>query len=157
MKLLLDTTYFLPVIGISIKGIPKDTVVRLMKRGHEILVSEITIFELLAKGARYAALGVLSTERILRGIRALLYDERIYRVPIYDTVMLLTAFRIRKLLNDFIDCLILASAINQAEVLVTEDENILELFNAKEFQELIRELNPKFKIKRLKDVIESIE
>gem|GEM_PF-4593453 len=32
MKLLLDTTYLLPVIGISVKNLPKDAAIKLMRQ-----------------------------------------------------------------------------------------------------------------------------
>ncbi|HDJ89849.1 MAG TPA: PIN domain-containing protein [Thermoprotei archaeon] len=153
MKLLLDTTYFLPVIGISVKNIQEDTVIELIKRKYQILMSEITFFELSAKGGKYVITGNLTPERISRGIRALLYDDRIEKISIYDTSILLTAFELRKLLNDFIDCLILSSAINWAEVLITEDRDIIEISNKKLFQNIIQMLNPIFKVKRLRDVM----
>ena len=42
MRLLLDTTYFLPAIGISVRNLPKEAVVNLIRKGHEVMVSEIT-------------------------------------------------------------------------------------------------------------------
>ncbi|MCX8154052.1 MAG: hypothetical protein N3E52_06435 [Candidatus Bathyarchaeota archaeon] len=71
MKLLLDTTYFLPVIGITVKNLPKDAPLQLIQKGHKIFISKITIFELSAKGAKHAASGIISPERITRGIRAI--------------------------------------------------------------------------------------
>lgn len=153
MKLLLDTTYFLPAIGISIKDIPQDAVIRLFESGYEVCISEITLFELSAKGAKYVVSRMLSPERVLRGLRAIIYDNRIDRVPIYDTTILSTAFKIRSLLNDFIDCLILSSAINKANALVTEDDDILMLLHKKEFNSIIERLNSKFEIMTIKDLI----
>ena len=153
MKLLLDTTYFLPVIGISVKNIPWNTIIELIKGGHQVLISEITFFELSAKGAKYIVAETLTPERVSKGMRALLYDDRIEKIPIYDTSILLTAFKLRMILNDFIDCLILSSAINRAEVLVTEDKDILEISNKRSFQNIIQISNPKFKIKKLKNII----
>ena len=57
MRLLLDTTYLLPVIGVAIGGIPGDAVVRVLDRGNEVYVSEISFFELAAKGAKYVTGG----------------------------------------------------------------------------------------------------
>jgi len=45
----------------------------------------------------------------------------------HETSILLTAFRLRKVIDDFIDCIILSSAINHAEALVTEDEDLHKL------------------------------
>ncbi|MFQ6087010.1 MAG: PIN domain-containing protein [Candidatus Bathyarchaeia archaeon] len=153
MRLLLDTTYLLPAIGISIKGLPKDAPIKLIKKGHQISISNITIFELSAKGAKHIAIGNLTAERVSTGIRAIVYDDRITRIPIHDSSVLLTAFKLRRTLSDFIDCLILSSAINRNDVLVTEDEHIQNLRKNREFQELLQTTNPKFKIQTLTDTL----
>lgn len=153
MRLLLDTTYFLPAVGVTIKGLPEDAPIKLIGNGHKISISEITIFELSAKGAKYAATGTLTAERAARGIRAIMYDERIMGVPIYDSSVLNVAFSLRKILSDFIDCLILSSALNQSDVLVTEDEDMQNLGKRREFQELLQRTNPKFEIRTLADML----
>ena len=152
MKLLLDTTYLLPAIGVSIKGVPDDSAIQLIERGHRISISGITIFELSAVGAKQIALGNLTAERVSRGIRAVVHDDGIERVPIQDTSVLLTAFKLRRTLSDFIDCLILSSAINRTDALVTEDRHIRELRGEGEFQALLQTINPTFEIRTLKDV-----
>lgn len=149
----MDTTYFLPAIGVSIRGFPKDAVIRLIKKEHQIFISNVSVFELSAKGAKYVATGTLSAERVTRGIRALVYDERITMVPMHDSSVLLTAFKLRRLLSGFIDCLILSSAINQNDAIVTEDEDIQKLEKNKEFNELLAMMNPKFKIQTLTDML----
>ena len=152
MKLLLDTTYFLPLIGISIKDIPHDIIIRLIEKGYKILLSEISIFEISAKGAKYVSLGRLSPTKVSRGIKALLYDERIVKVPVYETSIISTSFELRRILSDYIDCLILSSAINNAEILVTEDDEIHKIYSREDFKRIINRLNPEFKIKRAKEV-----
>ena len=56
MKLLLDTTYLLPAIGISVKDLNEKAVLNLADKGHELLISEVSLFELSAKGAKYCLL-----------------------------------------------------------------------------------------------------
>jgi len=146
MKILLDTTYLLPAIGISIRGLRKEAVLNILKRGHEVLVSQITIFELSAKGAKYVVEGKLSADRVCRGIKAVVYDDRIKIIPMHDTSILLTAFKLRRNVSDFIDCIIISSAINSADMLLTEDEDIHN--KRKEIQSL----KPEFKIRKLKDI-----
>ena len=153
MRLLLDTNYFLPAVGVTIKGFPEDTPIKLIENGHQLFMSEITIFELSAKGAKYVAVGTLTAERVARGIRAIIYDERITAVPIYDSSVLNIAFTLRKILSDFIDCIILSSAINQSDTLITEDEDMQNLRKSREYQELLQKTNPKFEIKTLADVL----
>ena len=155
MKLLLDTTYLLPAIGISVKDLPNDTSIKLIQKGYQISMSDISIFELSAKGAKHVAAGSLSAERVTRGIRAIIYDETIKTIPMHESTILLTAFKLRKILSDFIDCLILSSAINQCDALITEDNDIQNLENNKEFNELLKGINPKFKIQTLTENLQT--
>ena len=138
----------LPAIGVSVKRIPEDTAIKLIEEGHQISISEITIFELSAMGAKHITLGTLTPERVSRGIRAIVHDDRIKKIPIHDGSVLLTAFRLRRSLNDFVDCLILSSAINRSDLLSTEDRDIQNL-GEKELPEIIQTTNPEFKIQNL--------
>lgn len=149
----MDTTYLLPAIGVSIKGLPKDALVKLMQKGHQISISNISVFELSAKGAKHVATGTLSAERVTRGIRAIVYDERMTVVPMHDSSILLTAFKLRRMLSDFVDCLILSSAINQNDAIVTEDKDIQNLKRQAEFKGLLVTMNPKFKVQTLADTL----
>ena len=153
MRLLLDTTYLLPAIGVSIKDLSRDAPIELIREGHEISISDITIFELIAKGAKHITLGTLTAERVSRGIRAIVHDDRMERIPVHDSSVLLTAFKLRRTLNDFMDCLILSSAINRNDILVTEDGDIHDLREKREFQELLQTINPQFRIQKLKEML----
>jgi len=153
LKLLLDTTYLLPAIGISVKNLPNDAPIKLMRKGHQISVCDISIFELSAKGAKHITAGKLSAERLTRGIRAIVYNETIETIPIYESALLVTAFKLRSMLNDFIDCLILSSAINRCDALITEDNDIQNLKKNKEFNDLLTATKPKFKIQTLTETL----
>jgi len=54
-RLVLDTTYFLPAIGISVKDISTEDISKSLNKGFEIAICDITIFELSAKGAKYVS------------------------------------------------------------------------------------------------------
>lgn len=153
MRLLLDTTYLLPAIGISIKDLPKDAPIRLIQKGHQISISDISIFELSAKGAKHITAGTLSSERVTRGISAIVYDEEITIIPKHESTLLLRAFELRNMLNDFIDCLILSSSITQCDALITEDNDILNLKKNEKFNELLTAINPKFKIQTITETL----
>mgnify|MGYP000085342833 CR=1 FL=1 len=153
MRVLVDTTYLLPAIGVAVEGVPRGAVLELVERGYEVCVSEVSLFELSAKGAKYAAAGALDPGRVARGVRAILYDERIGKVPPYDTPVLLLALELRRVLRDFVDCVILSSAANWADVLATEDGDLLELAASREFEELVLASKPEFKIARLRDLL----
>lgn len=153
MRLTLDTTYLLPAIGVAIRGLPRDAAITLLQEGHEITISDITLFELAAKAGKLTAAGNLTAERASRGIRAIAHDERIDKTPIHHTPILSTAFKLRRLMNDYIDCTILSTAINQTETLVTEDDAIHDLNEQPKLQEILRTLNPEFKIKRMNEIL----
>ena len=71
----------------------------------------------------------------------------------HDTTILQTSFRLRNMLNDFIDCLILSSAMNHSEAIITEDSEIQSLKKNIEFQNLVTDQNPNFKILKLAEII----
>jgi len=153
LRLLLDTTYLLPAIGISVKDLPKDASIKLIQKGYQISISDMSIFELSAKGAKHVTAGTLSAERVTKGIRAIVYDETIEMIPMYESTILLTAFKLRSMLSDFIDCLILSSAINRCDALITEDNDIQDLKKNREFNELLSTVNPKFKVQTLTETL----
>lgn len=152
MKVLLDTTYLLPTIGVAIKEISKDTVTKLRSKGYELSISEITFFELSAKAAKYVQDGLLTSERVTLGIRSILHDESIKKIPSYSSQILLSALSLRCLMTDFIDCIILSTALNNADIFVTEDQVINGLKKNPKFLELRVSINPKFEIKPAKEI-----
>jgi len=153
LKLLLDTTYFLPAIGVSVKQLPTDAPIKLIAKGHQISISDISIFELSAKGAKHITNKTLTPERVTRGLRAIIYDDTVESIPIHDRQILFTSFKLRSILHDFIDCLILSSAINQCDALITEDNDIQELKKNKELNGLLSTTNPEFKIQKLTEIL----
>jgi len=146
MKILVDTTYLLPAVGVSVKGVPKDMLLKLLNTDHPIYISEIAIFELSAKSAKYIVEGKLGVDRASKGVRSIVYDERIEKIPVYDTPIMRVAFKLRRLLRDFIDCIVTSSAINTCDILVTEDKDIQDLKETESFQEILKQANPKFEI-----------
>jgi PIN domain nuclease of toxin-antitoxin system len=124
-----------------------------MHKKHQIFISDITIFELSAKGAKYAASGLIPPERISRGIRALIYNETIKILPIHESRILHTAFKLRNILSDFIDCLILSSAINNCDALITEDNDIQNIKENKNLKEIAAIKNPKFQVLKLTEIL----
>jgi PIN domain nuclease of toxin-antitoxin system len=154
LKLLLDTTYFLPAIGISIKELPNDVPIKLIAKGHQISMSDISLFELSAKAAKHIANNTLKPERATRGIKAMTHDDNIETIPATtDPKILHTAFKLRNTLNDFIDCLITSAAINQCDTLITEDPDIHNLKKTKELNTILTTTNPKFKIQKLTETL----
>lgn len=149
MRYIFDTTYLLPLVGISVKELSQEEIQEFLKKEEVIALSQITFFELAAKGAKYVSAGKLDEERVARGIRALLEDDSIVKLDPYTEKQLSTAIRLRGMLGDFIDCMIVADAINYGDVLLTEDGRIHELKKKDEFKELLSGL----KIQRLAECI----
>jgi hypothetical protein len=79
----------------------------------------------------------------------LFYDDIIEKIPTYDSKILLTAFILRSLMVDFIDCLILSTALNCCDALITEDQGIQNLKKNKRYLELLSTINPNFKIQTI--------
>ena len=153
MKVLLDTTYLLPLIGIHVQDIPHDLLHKLMVEGHEVFVSDISIFKLAAKGAKFVVRGLLEPVDVIDGLRALVNDVRINRVPLGDVQSLTIALKLRGFLTDFVDCLILASAIASCDVLITEDADILALRDTGSYMNILNAYNPGFRLSSFKEFL----
>jgi predicted nucleic acid-binding protein len=78
-RILLDTTYLLPAISFSVKGIPDDIILRLMTQGHQIFISNISLFELQAVGSKYVLRGNLRKTDVIEGIRAVRHSSYNHR------------------------------------------------------------------------------
>jgi len=57
------------------------------------------------------------------------------------------------MLSDFIDCLILSSAINNCDAIITEDNDIQNIKENKNLQEIITTKNPKFQVLKLTEIL----
>jgi len=86
-------------------------------------------------------------------VRAIIYDQTVETIPFYDSTILLTAFKLRNVLIDFIDCLILSLAVNRCSALVTEDDDLKHLKGRREGDELLTAMNPGFKIQTLNEIV----
>ncbi len=124
MRLLIDTSYLLPAIGISIRGISRTAVHDFASKGHTLTICTITLFELAAKGAKFAASGELEPRKVRDGLNAILHDPRIAEVPFEEPEVVSRALALRENMVDFVDCLIVAAAALTSDILVTEDEKI---------------------------------
>ncbi len=127
MKLLLDTTYLLPSIKVQVQGLAPSVLKDLLKNAqNEIFFAEISLFELTAKGMKLICAGEHLTVSDLRiGIDSLQYNPRVKSLPWSMHPFLLDlALKIRKIHSDFIDCLILSTAVFYTDCFVTFDETL---------------------------------
>jgi len=119
--LILDTTYLLPLARIAIDTdlLRADAEKKAELKLEEVAVSLISIFELQAKAARLnipAASAVKAVETILTAFKV---------EPFHTAEIIETSYDLRKIISDYIDCVIVATAIVLKEDLVTEDSLIL--------------------------------
>lgn len=120
--MIIDTTYILPLGGIAI---PCDLLKAIAERKTKVKIdfsdlklSLISIFELQAKASK---LGI-SPKNVLRAIDVIFRAFNV--IPFYDSNIVEKAHELHKAIPDYIDSIILATAIHLREDLVTED-NIL--------------------------------
>jgi predicted nucleic acid-binding protein len=119
--LILDTTYLLPLARISV-----DTdLLRAIAEGkvgwklEEVTVSMISIFELQAKAAKL----MVPAEFVVDAVEAIF---RAFKVePFHRPEIIKVAYDVKKLISDYVDCVIVATAIVLKEALATEDSQIL--------------------------------
>jgi PIN domain nuclease of toxin-antitoxin system len=123
-RVLLDTTYLLPSAGIGVEGVPADAIRRIKASGNEVVASEISLFEVLAKGAKLASQGKADPDRISLAIKSVLSDGSIGKVDPFSEDAVEMAIELRAHHADFLDCVIIASAASQCDALVTEDAGI---------------------------------
>jgi len=124
LRICLDSSYLLPIFGIGLKNIPNDIIVKLLDEGHKLLISEISIFECIAKAAKLASSGELSLDRLIKGLLGITYSKSLIRISVFDGDLIRIATTARRFISDFIDCIVLAAAM-QADILLTEDTLLL--------------------------------
>jgi predicted nucleic acid-binding protein len=146
-RALLDTTYLLPAAGIAVEGVPPDAIRRVREAGYDIRVSDLSVFELLAKGAKLASQGKADPERVLLAIKSILSDSGIGKVGAYKESTMAAAVELRSHHADFVDCVILASAASECDAIVTEDSGITTNAGLKK---VVLSRNPEFKFLNVK-------
>jgi predicted nucleic acid-binding protein len=121
--LIIDTTYLLPLSRIQVNtdlllAIAEDKVVDGISF-ENLATSSISIFELQAKAAKLR----VRPEYVSEAISAIGENFRIE--PYYSPGIIRTSFELRAMIPDYIDCIILATAIELKEDLVSEDSKIV--------------------------------
>lgn len=121
--MIIDTTYLLPLAKIGVKTDLLRAVVEGKVRREVSLqnlkVNLISLFELQAKAAK---LGV-PPKNVTEAINVILRSFQV--IPFYKAEIVETAHKLRKILTDYIDCVIVATAITLREDLISEDQDIL--------------------------------
>ena len=120
-QLIIDTTYLLPLVGIEIES----NLLALMNENkfdlqlEEMSISLISVFEVQAKCARLK----IPEKVVLEGMDAILHGFSVE--SFYEGRVVREAQRLREKFNEYIDCVIIATASTRKEHLLTEDSRIL--------------------------------
>lgn len=126
MILILDTTYILPIAKI---GVDTD-LLTLIDEGKvsisldDVKISMMSIFELQARVAKYRLPPKLAVNAVE------IINSSLKIEPFYSPLIIEVASELSHGLKDYIDCIILATAIALKEDLVTEDSRLLEMKDA---------------------------
>ncbi len=115
--MIIDTTYLLTLSRIEI-----DTdLLKAIAEGkteigfEDLAINQISIFELQAKAAKLE----ITPEYVIEAVEAI---NKTLRVEPFDKPEIIEmSLKLRKDIQDYIDCIILATAITQKEDLITED------------------------------------
>ncbi len=136
-RLLLDTTYLLPLFGIDVKLLRfEELLPRLLERFHalynpvSLVEAKWLILRLIRRGEERVE-GLLEAYRM--GLKALQFDERLKMTTLTDPEIEEIADRLlmEAGLRDYFDRLIYASAIVNDAILLTEDEELREIASMK--------------------------
>lgn len=144
-EIFLDSSFFFPFIGVEVENCEKMDILNLIKNDNfQISRSELTVFELSAKGARLINEDKLDITDVTEGLSSVQLLESINVIPIFYSEIQVLASQFRKDHSDFIDCIILASAINYTQKLVSLDDTLKKKFNNKWQKKL--QINKNFEI-----------
>ncbi len=129
MKVLLDTTYLLPAVGIDV-DLPEDLLEQLFLSNYSFIINELSLFELFGKASRLMAGNEQAKERFYTGMKSIL-SSKIDIKPVFtlDTVSVVRGVHER--LKDLPDCPIVATAIVHSDVMLTEAKDIPKLVDFK--------------------------
>lgn len=127
-KILLDTTYFLPIFGIDIE-LSKDEEIILQKVIDKLspMINSLSLFEAKWKILYFSRNNRQLLDRYYKFLKFITLTNKIKVIPFYKPEIDELATKLYKLHKDYIDCSILAAAIMTADVLLTEDSIIKDL------------------------------
>lgn len=119
--MILDTTYLLPLVGIEVEMDLFSAIehISVDLDLSSVSISLISIVEIQAKCAKFC----VSWEIVNEALNELL--NRLEIIPFYNNSIMKTSFMIRREIPDYIDCIILSTAICKEDSLMTEDRRIL--------------------------------
>ena len=125
MRVLLDTTYLLPAVGIGV-DLPDELLERLFASDLSLIINEFSLFELFGKASRHMSGRETAKERFYTGMKSIL-SSQIDIKPVFTLDTLPVVRELQERVTDLPDCPIVATALVYADVLVTEAKDIPKL------------------------------
>ena len=123
-KVLFDTSYILPTLGISVGKTIEEHINTLTQIGIEVYYSRLSILESLWVAARTIKDGTFDPERFKLGLRSIIDGDRYKRVE-EDTQIFTEALNLYRLGHkDMIDNILYASATRLNLRLLTSDREL---------------------------------
>jgi predicted nucleic acid-binding protein len=138
MKVLLDTTYLLPAVGIEI-DVPEELLEQLFSANHLFIVNELSLFALFGKASRHMAGNETAKRRFYTGMKSIL-SSKIEFKPIFSLDTLPVVCELHEQIKELPDCIIAATARVYADVLLTEAQDIPQLvdFDVLDLNQFVR-------------------
>jgi len=125
MKVLLDTTYLLPAVGIEV-DLPEDLLEKLFTSNHLFIINELSLFELFGKASRLISGKEKARDRFYIGMKSIL-SSKIDLKPVFTLDTLPVVRKVHERIRDLPDCPIVATAIVYSDVMLTEAKDIPKL------------------------------
>ena len=123
--MIIDTTYLLPLARIRIKAdllkAIAENKLKIKIDFDDLKVSLISLFELQAKASKLN----IPPKYVSKAIDVILKTFNV--VPFYQDKIVDKAHELHKVIDDYIDCIIVATAVVLKEDLATEDKIILSI------------------------------
>ncbi|PUA34241.1 MAG: hypothetical protein B9J98_01235 [Candidatus Terraquivivens tikiterensis] len=123
--LIIDTTYLLPLVRIGVETDLLRAIAENRTKERisftDLKVSLISLFEMQAKASRLD----IPPSDVIKAIEVILKTFRV--IPFYTEKIITLAHKLKELIEDYMDRIILATAIAAGESLITEDSRILSI------------------------------
>lgn len=137
-KLLLDTTYLLPIFGVSVKLKDYNILFPKLINKYSILYNPASLVEakwiIIGLSRRKPSLREALLNRFREGLRAILNDTRISQTVLTNSEVeeIADELLLRYRVNDYFDRIIYATAVYYNTMLLTEDRELHNLLKNKE-------------------------
>ena len=127
-KIFLDTSYLLPLFGVDIE-LTKDDEKKLLTiiENFNPSINSLSLLEIKWKILHFSKKNKLLLERYHNVLQFVTLSGKFKIVHFYDFRIDHIATKLYEFHNDYIDCSILAAALENADILLTEDTKIKQL------------------------------